>query len=54
MRKEAAALVKRFEDSFFEMIYKMRGWPWDFPHKHPSVVVYLINDLIYERLTPLF
>lgn len=27
MRKEAAALVKRFEDSFFEMIYKMISFP---------------------------
>lgn len=53
MRKEAAALVKRFEDSFFEMIYKMRGWTWDYTHKHPSVVGKWINDLIYERLTPL-
>lgn len=53
MRKEAAALVKRFEDSFFEMIYKMRGWTWDYTHKHPSVVGKWINDLIYERLAPL-
>lgn len=35
------------------MIYKMRGWTWDYTHKHPSVVGKWINDLIYERLAPL-
>lgn len=53
MLEEAAALVKRFEDSFFEMIYKMRGWTWNYTHKHPGVVGKWINDLVYERIAPM-
>lgn len=53
MRDDAAVLVKRFEDSFFEMIYKMRGWTWDYTHKHPGVVGLWINDIVYERIAPL-
>ncbi|MBD5214740.1 MAG: hypothetical protein HDS75_07985 [Bacteroidales bacterium] len=53
MREEAAKLVKRFEDSFFEMIYKMRGWTWNYTHKHPGVVGQWINDLVYERIAPM-
>lgn len=53
MRTEAAALVKRFEDTFFEVIYKMRGWTWNYTHKHPSVVGKWINDIVYERIAPI-
>ena len=53
MREDAAVLVKRFEDSFFEMIYKMRGWTWNYTHKHPGVVGIWINDIVYERIAPL-
>ena len=53
MREDAAKLVKRFEDSFFEMIYKMRGWTWTYTHKHPGVVGIWINDIVYERIAPL-
>lgn len=53
MREEAAKLIKRFEDSFFEMIYRMRGWTWDYTHKHPGVVGKWINDLVYERIAPM-
>ena len=53
MREDAAVLVRRFEDSFFEMIYKMRGWTWNYTHKHPGVVGIWINDIVYERIAPL-
>ncbi|MBL7690847.1 MAG: hypothetical protein JNM41_04580 [Flavipsychrobacter sp.] len=53
MRPDAAVLVKRFEDSFFEMIYKMRGWTWNYTHRHPGVVGIWINDIVYERIAPL-
>ena len=53
MREDAARLVKRFEDSFFEMIYKMRGWTWNYAHKHPGVVGIWINDIVYERIAPM-
>ncbi len=52
MREDAASLVKRFEDTFFESIYTMRGWTWNYTHKHPSVVGKWINDLVYERIAP--
>lgn len=53
MREEAAKWVKRFDDTFFEMIYRMRGWTWNYTHKHPGVVGVWINDIVYERLAPL-
>lgn len=53
MREDAAALVKRFNDSFFEMLYKMHGWTWNYTSKHPGIVGKWINDLVYERLAPL-
>lgn len=53
MRTEVAAYVKRFDDSFFEMIYKLRGWTWTYTYRHPSIVGQLINDLVYARLAPL-
>lgn len=53
MRDDAAVLVKRFEDSFFEMIYRMRGWTWNYTHRHPAVVGIWINDIVYERIAPM-
>ncbi len=53
MREEAAKLVKRFDDSFFETIYKMRDWTWNDSRKHPGVVGNYINNIVYERLVPL-
>jgi hypothetical protein len=53
MREDAARLVKRFEDTFFEMIYKMRGWTWNYAHHHPGVVGIWINDIVYERIAPM-
>lgn len=53
MREDAARWIKRFEDSFFEMIYRMRGWTWNYTHKHPGVVGVWINDIVYERVAPL-
>lgn len=53
MREEAAKWVKTFDDSFFEMIYKMRGWNWNYTGKRPGVVGKWINDIVYERLAPM-
>lgn len=38
LTEEASKWVKIFNDSFFEMIYKMRGWDWENIHKRPAVV----------------
>lgn len=53
MREEAAKWIKTFDDSFFEMIYKMRGWSWNYTGKKPGIVGKWINDIVYERLGPM-
>ena len=50
--EEASKWVKTFNDSFFEMIYRMHGWNWTMTHKRPGVVGTWINDIVYERLAP--
>lgn len=49
---EASRWVKTFNDSFFEMIYRMHGWSWTLTHRRPGVVGKWINDIVYERLAP--
>lgn len=50
--QEASKWVKTFNDSFFEMIYKMRDWDWSKTNKRPGVVGQWINNIVYERLGP--
>lgn len=50
--EEASKWVKTFNDSFFEMIYRMHGWNWTMTHKRPGVVGTWINDIVYERIGP--
>lgn len=52
LNDEASRWVKTFQDEFFEMIYRMRGWNWTSTSKRPAVVGTWINDIIYERLAP--
>lgn len=52
LSEEASKWVKTFNDSFFEMIYKMRGWDWKMTNKKPGVVGQWINDIVYKRLAP--
>lgn len=52
LQEEAGKWVKTFNDSFFEMIYRMRGWTWTGASKKPSVVGIWINDIVYERIAP--
>jgi len=44
--------VKTFDDGFFEMIFRMRGWSWNKTTKRPGVVGKYINDLVYSRIAP--
>lgn len=46
---EADKWVKMFPDSFFEDVYKMRGWSWDCK---PRYIGKIINDVVYERIAP--
>lgn len=52
VKTEASRWVKTFPDTFFEDIYKLRGWNWTNIAQRPGVVGKMINDLVYERLGP--
>lgn len=49
INEEADKWVKMFPDSFFEDVYKMRGWSWDCK---PRYIGKIINDVVYERIAP--
>lgn len=51
--QEAARWAKTFDENFFEMLYKLHNWSWSKTNKHPGVVGYWINDIVYERLGPM-
>lgn len=53
LQEEAAQWVKTFPDQFFEDIYKMHGWTWNYTSKRPGVVGKYISDIVYERLGPI-
>ena len=51
--EERAKWVKTFPDEFFEMIFKMKGWTWQYASsKKPQVVGHYINDFVYSRIAP--
>lgn len=52
IKAEASRWVKTFPDSFFEDIYKLRGWNWTNIAQRPGIVGKMINDIVYERLGP--
>ncbi|MFA5077884.1 MAG: P63C domain-containing protein [Dehalococcoidia bacterium] len=47
----AAAWAKRFPDSFYKSMFKLKGWAYD-PGtvKRPSIIGTMINDIVYSRL----
>lgn len=51
--QEAARWVKTFDEDFFEVLYRLYNWSWSKTHRHPGVVGYWINDIVYERLGPM-
>lgn len=53
LQDEMGKWVKTFQDDFFEMIFKMKGWTWHYAsQKKPQVVGHYINDFVYSRLGP--
>jgi len=45
--------TKRFPDEFFEAIFRMKGWTWNYAStKKPSVVGHYINNFVYSRIAP--
>ena len=48
-----AAWAKRFPDSFYKAIFRLKKWPYDPSSvKRPSVVGRITNDIVYGRLAP--
>ncbi len=53
LQKEFAAWAKRFPDSFYREIFRLRGWSWNaMSVARPGVVGRYTNDIVYERLAP--
>lgn len=51
LSKELAPWIKRFPDSYFANIYKIRGWPeYSIGKNKFSCVGHYTNDLIYSRI----
>ncbi|QDO70005.1 P63C domain-containing protein [Bacteroides intestinalis] len=53
INREMSKWIRTFDDDFFEMLYKLHNWNWSKTNKHPGVVGYWINDIVYERLGPM-
>jgi len=48
-----AAWAKRFPDSFYKAMFKLKKWPYDPGSvRRPSVVGWITNDIVYARLAP--
>lgn len=53
LQKEFAAWAKRFPDTFYREIFRLRGWSWSaMSVARPGVVGKYTNDIVYERLAP--
>ena len=53
LNKQFAAWAKRFPDTFYREIFRLRGWNWQgMKVNRPSVVGRYTNDIVYERLAP--
>jgi len=53
LTNEMSKWIRTFDDEFFEMIFKMKGWTWkQASTKKPQVFGHYINDLVYSRIGP--
>jgi hypothetical protein len=53
LSEERLAWAKTFPDSFYEEMYRLRGWVWPMKSaQRPQLVGYLTNRLVYDRLPP--
>jgi len=53
LRDELGKWAKRFPDTFYKEMFRLRGWAYDPNSIHrPSFVGTLTNDLVYSRLAP--
>ena len=50
---ERAKWAKRFPDSFYKEIFRLRGWQWQgMSVNRPQVVGHYTNDIVWDRLAP--
>ena len=50
---EHAKWAKRFPDSFYKEIFRLRGWQWQGMRvNRPQVVGHYTNDIVWNRLAP--
>jgi len=50
---ERAKWAKRFPDSFYKGIFRLRGWQWQgMKVNRPQVVGHYTNDIVWDRLAP--
>ncbi len=48
-----AAWAKRFPDSFYKAMFKLKKWPYNPKSvRRPSIVGTMTNDIVYDRLAP--
>ena len=48
-----AAWAKRFPNSFYQKLFRLKGWPYDPTSvKRPSIIGTMTNDIVYARLAP--
>ncbi len=50
--KELQPWTKTFPYEFYELIYKLRGWPGPHGNKRTPQIGKDTNDIVYERLAP--
>ncbi len=44
--------TKTFPYEFYQLIYKLRGWPGPDGHKRPPLIGLYTNQIVYDRLAP--
>ena len=50
---ERAKWAKRFPDSFYKEIFRLRGWQWQgMKVNRPQVVGHYTNNIVWDRLAP--
>lgn len=54
LKEEKGKWIKTFDDSFFEAIFRMKGWDWETAAKgqKPGVVGTYINNYVWARIAP--
>ena len=53
LKAERAKWAKRFPDTFYKQIFRLRNWPWKgMKINRPSVVGHYTNNIVWDRFAP--